>query len=191
MAKVTPIRKGGTKTPGGAHRRAQQRAVSPAALRRKQERGEASGEERALVRIGTSGTKVLSGMDDLSGWDDEELRRGRRRVQEGISKGKFRGRDPIVVPKALHDELVRRTLDQAAKLFYENVVMAVEVLMELVSDPDVEPKDRLRAIQMITDRAMGKAPEKVELSGEMKPWEIALRGGIVNTGGSATDDEDN
>src|SRR5678816_4765825 len=90
--------------------RAQQRAVSPSALRRKRERGEYRGDERALVRVGTAGTAVLAGEDDLSEWTDEELKRGRRAVQVGANKGKFLGKEPIVVPKKLHDELVRLSL---------------------------------------------------------------------------------
>lgn len=171
--------------------RSKRKAVSPQALRAKRERGELTGKERAMVRVGETSTRVLTGEDDLSGWDNEELRRGRRRAQTGARKGTFHGADPKVVPKALHDELVKRTLDAAAKLLQENLQAAVEVLIDVVTDEDVEPKDRLRAIQMIMDRTMGKAPDKVEISGEMKPWQIALRGGIVNTAaGSEQPDED-
>jgi hypothetical protein len=164
--------------------RAKRRTVSPKALREKRDRGELTGRERALVRVGKTSTKVLTGEDDLSEWDDEELRRGRRRA----ASGNFRGADPKVVPKALHDELVRRTMDKAAKLLHDSLEAAVQVLCELVLDPDIEAKDRLRAVQMIMDRTMGKAPDKVEVTADMKPWEIALRGGIVNTG--SADDED-
>lgn len=184
-------RKGGTKQSGVVSDINQRRRNStPNALRRKRELGNDHGSERALLRIGPSSTKVLTGADDLSEWDDEELRRGKRRVQQGRFAGRFMGKDPVVVPKALHDELVKRTLAEATKLFYENVVEAVQILVDLIRDEDVEPKDKLRAIAMITDRAMGKAPEKVEISGEMAPWEIALRGGIVNSGGSTEPEDD-
>jgi hypothetical protein len=156
---------------------------SPSALKRRRLAGEHVN-ERAHIRVGKTSTKVLTGEDDLSEWDDEELRQGRRRAASGT----WRGRKPTVVPKALHDELVRRTLDQAAILLRDNLGAAVEVLVELVTDEGIEAKDRLRAVQMIMDRVMGKAPDKVELTAEMKPWEIALRGGIVNTG--SADDED-
>lgn len=170
---------------------AKRSSFTPAQLKARHEAGTLRGNERAFVRVGTSTTKILSGEDDLSDWDDEELRRGRRRVNKPGSRfhGKFQGKDPVVVAKALHDELVRRTMDQAAKKLQENLLAAVEVLVEIVTDPEVEAKDRLRAVAMITDRVMGKSPDKVEISGD-KPWEIALKGGIVNAGTNKAKEED-
>lgn len=156
------------------------------AIKRKAAKGQATGKERASIRVGTGTTRLLTGQEDLSTWDDEELRRGQRRDRNG----RFQGRQPRVVPKAVHDELVRRTLDQANKLFTENLVAAVEALCQIALDPGVEPKDRLRAVQMITDRSMGKSPEKVEVSAD-QPWLVALQGAIVSIGATeATEDDD-
>lgn len=155
--------------------RAKRRASSQAALTEKAKRGEATGKERALVRVGASNTRILTGQEDLSEWDDEELRRGQRRDKNG----RFQGVAPKIVPKAIHDELVRRTLSQANDLFNENVVTAVECLIDVVKGADSEDKDRIRAAAMILDRVMGKTPDKVELSAEVKPWQTAVNGGIV------------
>jgi len=163
---------------------------SAMAFRRRHDAGEEIGEkERALVRVGTAATKVLSGEDDLSDWDEEELRKGMRRVNKPGSRyhGKFQGKAPVVVPKALHDELVRRQMDAASKMLHENLGAAVQVLVEICNDEDTEAKDRLRAVGMILDRVMGKAPEKVEFTGEMKPWQIALQGAIVNVSPDVVD----
>lgn len=160
----------------GVKRIAAKRAnTTVGAIKRKQAAGTANGNERASIRIGKTNTRIMTGVEDLSEWDEEELRRGQRRNKNG----RFVGRAPRVVPKAVHDELVRRTLSKAHELFRDNLVQAVQVLTELVTDPSVEAKDKLRAIQMITDRAMGKNPERVEISAE-QPWLVALEGAIVS-----------
>lgn len=160
---------------------------SPLSLRRRVEEGEQLPETtRAKIRVGVGTTQVLTGQDDLSTWDEEELRRGRRRGRNG----KFQGKDPVVVPKAVHDELVRRTLSEAQTLMRDNLVRAIEVLVEIVDSPQYEAKDRLKAIDMIVERVMGKPKEVIEISGTQK-WELALRGGIVPTmDGDADDEED-
>jgi hypothetical protein len=83
------------------------------------------------------------------------------------------------VPKALHDELVRRTISKTNQLMVNNLYAAVTVLTEIVSGADIEPKDKLTAIRMIMDRVMGKEPQKIEVSGEAK-WQIAIQQGIIS-----------
>ena len=161
--------------------RAKRRNSTQEAIRAKAERGEATGNERALVRIGKSNTRILTGQDDLSDWSDEELRMGQRMNRNGT----FVGKQPKVVPKALHDELVRRTLNNANNLMRDNLEEAVRELVGIATSEAVEAKDRLRAISMIMDRVMGKSPEKVEISGQ-SPWLVALQAGVVNVNGDGT-----
>jgi hypothetical protein len=164
--------------------RAKRRASSPGAIRRKAEAGEATGMERAVMRIGRSNTKVITGQDDLSDWTDEELRQGRR-----LSKNEtFVGRPPKMVPKVLHDELVRRTIAGANDLMRDNLEAAVMMLVKLAKSPAVEAKDRLRAINMIMERVMGKSPDKVEITGNA-PWMVALQAGIVQVNGDGEQDD--
>jgi hypothetical protein len=137
--------------------------------------GMTHGDERAYVRLGVNNTLVITGQDDLSQWDDEELRRGRKRDKHGG----WMGKDPVVVPKVLHDELVKRTISKANSTMLENLNIAVEMLTSIVSGTDVEPKDKLTAIRMIMDRVMGKEPQKIEVGGEAK-WQVAIQAGIVS-----------
>jgi len=157
-----------------------------ATLKRKAERGEADGTERALIRVGARNTAILIGEDDLSDWDEEELRRGQRRDKNG----RFQGQPPKVVPKAIHDELVRRTLAKAEELMRENLYTAIEALVEIITGQDTEDRDKLKAIDMIMNRVMGKTPDRIQFSGAMKPWEIALRKGIVSTDDDVLDIDD-
>lgn len=168
--------------------RAKRRASTQTAIAAKAARGEATGDERCLVRIGAGNTRILTGQDDLSTWSDEELREGRKRDKNGGWQGKA----PVVVPKALHDELIRRTLMEANELMREDLVTAVQMLVQIATSEACEAKDRLRAISMIMDRVMGKSPDKVEISGQ-SPWLVALQAGVVNIGngnGATADDEE-
>lgn len=154
-----------SKTGVGAHKRS--RGREPA-------RPKSGGKNRTRIRLSETNTKILE-TGDLSDWDDEELIRGQRKDRNG----RWTGRPPKMVPKLLHDELVRRTLERAQELMRSNLEAAVTVLTELALNPEVQPKDRLKAIEIVMDRVMGKAPERIELSATVKPWEQALAGGIV------------
>lgn len=174
--------------------RAKRKAVSVKALKAKAEAGEDTTGDRALIRMGAGPTAILIGTENVSDWTDEELRRGQRMDKSG----NFRGRPMKVIPKVCYDELVRRTMNEATQKFTTNLVAAVEALVSIATSDVAEDKDRLRAIQMITDRAMGKAPDKLELTGHAK-WEVALQAGIVSvdnmheepdTGEDGTDDGD-
>jgi hypothetical protein len=152
--------------------------VTPGAIRRRIAAGEDMTGVRAFQRLGVSATAILTGEEDVADWTDEELRRGRKMDKNGA----FRGRDPVMIPKAVTDELTRRLLSQAQAIMRDNLVAAVEILTEIATDPSVEARDKLKAISMIVDRVMGKEPTKVELTTD-KPWQVALTGGIVSIDG--------
>lgn len=169
--------------------RARKKATTPAGVKRKVERGEAHGNERAYVRVGKMNTKIMTGQEDLSVWSDEELKRGQRKDKNG----RWQGRPPSIVPKAIHDEMVRRTMEKAATMMNDNLEAAVACLVDIVKGADVEDKDRIKAASMIIDRVMGRTPEKVELTAQVKPWQTAVQGGIVRVPRSAlpaADEED-
>lgn len=153
-------------------------------LRRRHEAGEDVSGQRGYIRLGQASTAVLVGADDLSDWDEEELRRGRRRTRNGKQTG-FIGPDPVVVPKAIHDELTRRTLKEAQTILRDSLLPGLEYLRGMVDDPEIDASTKLKAVAMIMDRVLGKTPEKVELTAEVPPWMEALTDGIVSL-----DDED-
>lgn len=153
--------------------RGKRRSMGVKQLTEKARRGRFTSEDRAYVRVGNMTTRVLIGMEDLSEWDDDELKRGRRRDKNGG----WAGRDPVVIPKAIFDEIVKRTMDKARSILQDNLEVAVIALTEIVAEPKFDAKDRLRAIEMVLNRTMGKEPVKVEVTGTAK-WELALAGGI-------------
>lgn len=129
---------------------------------------------------------ILNGEMDLSAWSEEELMRGQRRSRRGT----WEGRPPKLVPKAIHDELVRRKMSEAHDLMRDNVVKATEVLIEIAEDKEVDPAVRLRAVGMIHDRVLGKAKERVEVAVEFTPMDQDIEAITVVWGDEVIDVED-
>jgi hypothetical protein len=167
--------------------RSRRDSSTPPKLRAKYGAGQDAGVGRAFVRVGKSQSDVLTGQDDLSSWDMEELRQGRKR---SAKTGTFVGRGPVVVAKAVHDELVKRTLDAANKLLIENLEEAVKVLGDIMKDTTADNKDRLTAIKMISDRAMGKEPMTINVGQEAK-WQTAITHSIVSMPAALVDPDIN
>ncbi len=116
-------------------------------------------DDRATLRIGAVNTAIMRGEMDLTAWSDEELLRG----QQKNKNGQWTGRPPSVVPTAVHQELARRRMSKAYELLRENVVGAVEVAAEVMTNKEVDNGTRLKAAELIINRVLGKLPEHVTL----------------------------
>lgn len=127
--------------------------------------------QRVSVNLGRTNSAILMGHEDLSLWSEEELKRGQKKGKNGA----WQGRPPSVIPKPIHDELVKRTLAKANELLRENLIGAIECLAELMKGEDVDDAVRLKAALAIKDAVMGKAPERVELTAAVKPYEEVLQ----------------
>jgi len=137
----------------------------------------------AVIRVGRSTAEAkLGGLEGMRDWDEEELRRGYRRDKNG----NFTGRPPEWIPRECYQELTRRALDSASKKLSDHVEEAVSELIAISTSMDADHKDRLKAIEMILTRVMGKEPIKVDIKTEPAKWEVALNVSIVND----EDDED-
>lgn len=147
--------------------RARRAAVNVPRLKKRLEAGEDLDGVRALVRVGTMNTRILTGQEDLSVWDEEELLRGQRKDKNG----RFQGRPPVVVPLAIHREITRRQMEKAAILMRDNVTEAVQCLIEIIKGAESEDKDRIKAAEMIMNRVMGTAPVKVEVEAVKSKFE--------------------
>jgi hypothetical protein len=156
--------------------RAKRAHMHPDKIRERREAGEDTSQQRGFIRLGVGTTAILSGADDLSTWDDEELFRGQRKDKNG----RFQGRPPAVVAKAVHDEMVRRQMAEASKLLQKALVPACTMLASIIEDPEAEDKDKLKAVGMIMDRVLGKTPETVNVNtGEQSIWEKAIVAAVV------------
>lgn len=109
------------------------------------------------------------GVEDL---DDEELMRGMCRRPNGS----FPERAGGVIPRHIYDKMVSRLFDRAQEMFRQNLFTAVDCLGEIVKGSAYEPADRLRAADMIINRVLGKAAEKVDVTVGTKPYEQIIAG---------------
>lgn len=158
--------------------------TSLAELKRRQARGEDVSGRAGSITLGLLSTGIMLGTEDLGTWDLEELRRGQRKDP----RGNFSGRPPQVLPKVLYDEFVNRLLATGQMKLLDMLMPALDGLRECIdgalrdSDGDVLLIDghpvvlevdpgRLRAIQEVLTRVMGKPEQKVSVSGEVKPYQ--------------------
>jgi hypothetical protein len=153
---------------------AKRNSSSPENIRKKIERGEQP-LERGFVRLGVLNTRILNGMEDITEWSDEEIIRGQKRDKEGG----WKGRAPSVIPKALHDEAVKRMLGNASNMLTTALIPAVQLLSAIIEDEAAEDKDKLKAAQMILDRVLGKPVERVEVKEQDSPWQDAIVEAVV------------
>ncbi len=107
---------------------------------------------RAKVRLSKTNTALFLGHVDLTTWDDEEIWRGQKKA----SNGKWVGRPRAVVPHAVHEERIRRTMTKAHELLRESTYAAVALLRQVVDDEDANYGYRLAAAQQILDRTLPK-----------------------------------
>lgn len=131
---------------------------------------------RGLMKVSPMTRAILNGEEDLTAWGEEELRRGVRRGKDG----RFR-KGPSVVPKTVHDELVRRKLSRAYDLVKESVYDAVRVLAAIVNDGEADPAIRVKAAAELLDRGMGKAQQHVSLGVALPKFHGVLAAAIVAT----------
>lgn len=111
---------------------------------------------------------------DLDEWDDDELYRGQRKN----SRGTFANKPLKYIPTSVHQELVKRQMRLAQHHLNAHLFKASQALVDIITSPGTEDSDRMRAISMLFDRTLGKAPEKVEVTSDA-PWVLALRDMVV------------
>ena len=104
--------------------------------------------------------------------DDEEL----ARMQVKNKDGRFVGGKPKMVPQEIAQghaqELVRRN----NSLLKDVLLKATQVHIDIMLNEDADPGLRMKAAQYLQDRLLGKAPDKMEIKAEVKPWEGLVSG---------------
>lgn len=104
--------------------------------------------------------------------DDEELRLGRCR--DGHGRIPHVTKTMEMVPRDLYDEMVAEHLHRTKEKYRQNLDAALQVMVDIMGDESVEPKDRMEAAKHIIERQMGKAVERVNVSVTKAPWEELL-----------------
>lgn len=102
--------------------------------------------------------------------DEEELARGYPRA----SDGSFRA-PPVVIPKLVHDRLIRELFSRADVELRGNLFAATKTMTDMATDENLDPKVRMQAATWVYERVRGKVPD-VQVTGDVKQWEEVLEG---------------
>lgn len=126
-------------------------------------------------RIERNWAAFAAGFIPIEELDDDELHREQLRNRDG----NFRGRGVEWVSKTLRRQIGAEIQRRYGMHFQARLRDAQNVYLDIMMDNTASPADRLRAAAYVQERIVGKVPDKVELSAEVKPWE-GLVGDIVN-----------
>lgn len=126
--------------------------------------------QRGYTNVPARIQALLDGDLDVRDLDDEELARGYPRAADGT----FR-RAPKLVPRSLHDRMIRELFSRADEMLRGNLMKSVEVMTSIAANPEVDPAQRLKAAQWVYERVRGKVPDLV-VTADVKKWEEVLDG---------------
>lgn len=124
---------------------------------------------RDLERVGeySRWDQLLLGIISVEDLDDEELARGQCRGPNG----RFGSAPPRMVPRELHDQMMKQLLSRAQQKFREGLLGSIDALNKIAQGDAFEPADRIKAAGMVIDRVMGKTPEILFTAETKAPWE--------------------
>ncbi len=130
-----------------------------------------------IARLPRSTTRVLNGEDDVRTWSDDELIRGQRKNKNG----KWTGKEPKVLPAEAVRELTRRRFQRAYVLIADSLADGAEMLVSIAKDERAPYMARLKAIELMMDRVLGKPKESIQLEVEVDdaPWQKLMAAAIV------------
>lgn len=135
--------------------------------------------KRMAVRVQSPRLQaLLDGRLKVSELDDEELARGYPRDKNG----KFSGRPPTMVPRAMQDEMMKRLLGRGSEVFKEAYIDSMKTFATIAADPNADPNVRLKAAQYVIERLTGKTPEVIHVAAE-DPVETLFKSILADPGG--------
>jgi hypothetical protein len=148
-----------------------QRAALAAGQKKKREQAEAAkaaGQKTAKERW----SMLLSGTITVRDLDDKEVQKMQVRNASGGFGGKRRHL-PSHIHQAFQAEQLRRFHDRLRK----SLPVSLDVIIEILEDPEAKHSDKLRASQMLQDRVLGKAPETVRIEG-VSEWDLMFNDSV-------------
>lgn len=126
---------------------------------------------RVTVSVGYNARMlaVMSGELAITELDSEELARGMCRNENG----QFPRKEAELVPKAMYDQMTRELFARVDMSMRAGLEDAVQNLVQMTADPEIDAGTRLRAGQWLFERLRGKVPDVIQFQQE-KPFEQVL-----------------
>lgn len=144
-------------------------------------KAQVAGKQRTIQ--GQSAIDLVLKRSDVKDWDDIELQHGRRRDKNG----RMVGRPPSFIPKACHQELMRRYHARVEFMMTKALPEIMPELIAIAKGEKVAKQDQLRAMNIVIERTMGKVVESVQLTVNEQPWREALGAALVGTEAQAAE----
>lgn len=124
--------------------------------------------ERVTGRGPTRWEDFTAGRLPVADLDDDEVEQMRVKGRDG----RFHGKPPGQVPRALLVELQRRHGEDAVQRLRGHLHASVDLLGATVRNTDADLALRVRSAAMIIERVLGKVPDRVEFDvAEPAAWE--------------------
>lgn len=101
--------------------------------------------------------------------DAEELARAQLKADDGT----FRGRPPEFIPRTFYLACQREMVGRFNRKIQSNFEKATDELIRLGTSDIMDPKDRIKVLQYLIERVVGKIPDKVEVA-VADPWETII-----------------
>lgn len=120
---------------------------------------------------------LMDGTLSVEDLDDEECVRGQLRAADGT----FRGRPPKAVPRELYLKMQSEATKRWENKLKGLVTLSIEALEGIVRNGRSEMV-RYQAATYLMERTMGKTPDRVQISAEVKRWEGVASNILVDLG---------
>lgn len=127
------------------------------------------------IHVGKGVVETMLNPQDVADWTDEELMQGARRTINGHRPSRI----PHVIPTVVYMELVKRMVAKTQHRFAAELEVAVSEHIKIIKNKNTKDSTRLRAIEVIYDRVMGKAPEHVVHHTDDAPWLKMISSAVV------------
>lgn len=111
--------------------------------------------------------QLCQGLISVEELDDEEIQRAQCRD----SKGGFNGNVPKIIPRAIHDKMIRELFVRMDKALRTSLPDVVETMTGIATGDAYEPADRINASKWVWEKVRGKTPDVVVMATEPAAWE--------------------
>jgi len=142
-----------------------------------------SGRDRknyAAKRVNGKNTEVtdryqalLDGTIKIEDLETDELIQGKLFNKNGD----FRGRPPLMIPRTMHNAIVRELVHRTESGLFADYDHMYEVLVGVATNERVNAQARVQAAIYVIERISGKIPDKTEMSLEVRKFEQMVEEG--------------
>lgn len=135
------------------------------------------GEQHYVQSMSDRYRDLMDGTLAIEDLDDEEVVRGQLRASDGT----FKGRPPKAMPRELYLKLQAEAAKRWENKLKGMVDLSIEALERIVTSGRSEMV-RFQAATYLIERTMGKIPERIAVTADIKRWEGVASSILVDLG---------